>query len=95
MRRSETPEDALWRNVIAQAILMRPSALPSYGGLRDQMEHNSRAKRARWVQNKARISTRVCSLAGLEADRVHAFAMAQIRKAIDEAARANRSRKTF
>ena len=43
-----------------------------------------RGKARRWVKRQGEDFHIVCSLAGMEADRVRAFAMAQIKKAIAE-----------
>jgi hypothetical protein len=84
VRRGEGPEDALWRNVILQAITDATLQLPSYQSVfRERMEL-IRGQARRWVKAQREDFQLVCQLAGLEASRVHTFAMAQIRKAIEE-----------
>lgn len=84
VRRGEEPESALWRNVILQAIADATLRLPSYEGENKRQMELIRGKARRWIKLQSEDFHRVCELAGLEASRVRAFAMAQIRKAIEE-----------
>jgi hypothetical protein len=82
VRRDEQPENALWRNVVAQAIQDATMPLTDHQGqFRDQMEI-IRGQARRWVKMQTDDFQRVCELAGLEASRVHTFAMTRIREAI-------------
>jgi hypothetical protein len=86
VRHGEEPEDSLWRNVVLQAIAdatLKLPALSQPASLRRQME-SIREQARRWVKAQGEDFKYVCDLAGLEAWRVHAFAMEQIRKAIDK-----------
>ena len=85
VRRSETPEDALWRNVILQAIEDATWPLPAVcettfsknmGRIREQARE--------WVAQQGKDFHAVCSLAGLEASRVHTFAMEKIKASIQQ-----------
>ena len=83
VRHSETPEDALWRNVILQALTDATWPLPAgcETVFSKQMAH-IRDQAREWVAKQGEDFHAVCSLAGLEASRVHTFAMERIRKAI-------------
>ena len=81
VRRSETPEDALWRNVILQAIGDATLSLPA-GFYASRQMAKVREQAREWVAKQGEDFHTVCSLAGLEASRVHTFAMERIRKAI-------------
>ena len=86
VRRSETPEDALWRNVIMQALqdATRNISGRVEGQFKKQMAALQQQARD-WFALQSEDFHDVCSMAGLDASNVHAFAMAQIRKTIDEA----------
>ena len=84
VRRGEQPESALWRNVILQGIADATLQLPSYESEHRRQMELIRGQARRWVKLQSEDFHRVCDLAGLEASRVRAFAMAQIRKAIEE-----------
>lgn len=82
VKRGEEPENALWRNVVAQAIEDATMPLAErQGPFRDRMEI-IRGQARRWVKMQTDDFHRVCELAGLEASRVHTFAMSRIREAI-------------
>lgn len=84
VKRGEQPEDALWRNVLLQAIADATLKVPSHEGtVRNQMAL-IRDQARRYVELQCEDFKQVCELAGLEAGRVHAFAMAQIRQAIEK-----------
>jgi hypothetical protein len=81
VKRGEEPENALWRNVVLQAIADATIQLPDHrSAFNDKMEL-IRGQARRWVKMQTEDFKRVCELAGLEASRVHAFAMARIREA--------------
>jgi hypothetical protein len=83
VRHSETPEDALWRNVILQAIEDATWPLPATCETTFSKNMARIREQAReWVAQQGKDFHAVCSLAGLEASRVHTFAMERIRKAI-------------
>jgi hypothetical protein len=83
VRRSETPEDALWRNVVQQAIQDATLSLPAVCETAFSKNMARIREQAReWVAKQGEDFHAVCSLAGLEASRVHTFAMERIRKAI-------------
>ena len=85
VHRGEQPEGALWRNVLLQALADATLRLPSSQSLcfGNEMEI-IRGQARRWIKAQREDFQLVCELAGLEASRVHAFAMAQIRKSIEE-----------
>lgn len=90
VRRNEQPEDALWRNVVTQAIQDATMTIPQTAcdysvfymyQLRERKKIRDQARK--WIAKQQEDFHTVCSLAGLEADRVHAFAMAKIREAME------------
>jgi hypothetical protein len=82
VRRGEQPEDAMWRHVIMQAIEDATTPLPNHpGAWRNQLEL-IRGQARRWIKQQTEDFRRVCDLAGLAHDRVHAFAMSRIREAM-------------
>jgi len=84
VRRDEGPEDALWRNVITQAIedaTLRISERCK-AAIRAQREH-MRDQARNWVERQGEDFRLVCELAGLESSRVHQFAMTKIRESIE------------
>jgi len=94
LRGSEQPEDALWRSVVSQALADATMALPKTTPLtvaqsvfKEQMEV-IRGQARRWFKMQTEDFYQVCALAGLEASRVHAFAMQRIREAIERDQRA-------
>ena len=84
VRPGEEAESALWRNVILQAIADATLRLPSYESEHRRQMELIRGQARRWIKFQSEDFHRVCELAGLDAGRVRAFAMAQIRKAIEE-----------
>jgi len=84
VRRGEQPESALWRNVILQGIADATLRLPSYESEHRRKMELIRGQARRWFKFQSEDFHRVCELAGLDASRIHTFAMAQIRKAIEE-----------
>ena len=83
VRRSETPEDALWRNVILQAIGDATLSLPA-GFYASRHMAKVREQAREWVAKQGEDFHTVCSLAGLEASRVHTFAMEKIKASIQQ-----------
>jgi hypothetical protein len=82
IKRDEQPEDALWRHVITQAIQDAARKLSANGS---GAERAAIVQARQWFSLQCKDFHDVCSMAGLEAANVHAFAMAQIRKTIDDA----------
>lgn len=83
VRRSETPEDALWRNVILQAIGDATLSLPA-GFYASRQMAKVRKQAREWVAQQGEDFHAVCSLAGLESSRVHTFAMEKIKASIQQ-----------
>lgn len=85
VRRGEAPEDALWRNVITQAIEDATMQISErlHGALRRQREAIRQQARD-WVQQQSKDFHLVCELAGLEVNRVHKFAIDEIKKSIEK-----------
>lgn len=86
VRRGEEPEDALWRNVILQAISDATMKLPNSEATYTTSFHRGmesiREKARQWVEAQSKDFRLVCELAGLEHQRVYAFAMSRIKEAI-------------
>jgi hypothetical protein len=83
--RSEAPEDALWRNVVRQAIddaTMRITATVNTAFGRDMTRIRDQARE--WITEQRKDFRLVCELAGLEHQRVHALAMGRIKEAIQK-----------
>ena len=70
--------------MILQGIADATFRLPSYESEHRRQMELIRGQARRWIKFQSEDFHRVCELAGLEASRVRAFAMAQIRKAIEE-----------
>jgi hypothetical protein len=83
--RSEAPEDALWRNVVTQALqdaTMEISAILTTQFGRNMARIRDQARE--WITAQGKDFKLVCELAGLEASRVHTFAMGKIKEAIQQ-----------
>ena len=81
--RDETPEDGLWRNVIAQAIADATLQLPDHRSIARHQTEVIRGQARRWIKLQTDDFKLVCELAGLEASRVRQFAMTKIRESIE------------
>ena len=81
IRGGEQPEDALWRNVILQAIADATIQLPDYRTVFHEQMEVIRGQARRWVKQQTDDFKAVCELAGLEHQRVYEFAMSRIREA--------------
>lgn len=83
VRRGESPEEALCRNVILQALTdatMVISDKVKEAQRRDLQRIRDQARD--WIESQHQNFRMFCDLAGLEASRVHQFAMAKIRESI-------------
>ena len=83
VRRGESPEEALFRNVITQALQDATMRLPDYRSVQLQTAQIIRGQARRWFKLQTDDFKAVCALAGLEAQRVHKFAMTRIRESIE------------
>lgn len=83
VRRGESPEEALFRNVITQALQDATMHCRTYCTAQSQTAEIIRGQARRWFKMQTEDFRTVCALAGLEAQRVHQFAMTKIRESIE------------
>jgi hypothetical protein len=84
VRRGEAPEEALFRNVVTQAIEDATMRLPTLSETTQaRLKVLIRDQAREWVRRQGEDFRLVCELAGLEASCVHQFAMTKIRESIE------------